>query len=125
MVKEMIEPREVTIGCWVTIVTEDGKRFITRVREIGSYVRVDWDDGMCKYQFDMIEPVPLSDMILRKHFPEYEEGYTIGWWDNPEDRSFQIEFFDDGHELVFKNVKYVHQLQMILSVIGMDKEISL
>lgn len=67
----------------------------------------------------------LTDEILEKNFPDYEEGYTIGWWPNEDKGTYWIEFTDDNHEVSLKDVKYVDELRDILRLCKLDKQIKL
>lgn len=67
----------------------------------------------------------LTDEILENNFPDYEEGYTIGWWPNEDKCTYCIEFTDDNHEVSLKDVKYVDELKDILRLCKLDKQIKL
>ncbi|MBR6605803.1 MAG: hypothetical protein IKK92_08055 [Prevotella sp.] len=41
-----------------------------------------------------VEPIKLTNEIMEKNFPDYEPGYTIGWWPN-DDSSFHVEWQED------------------------------
>ena len=69
--------------------------------------------------------VLLTDEILEKNFPDYEEGYTIGWWPNEDKGTYCIEFIDDNHEVNLKDVKYVDELKDIIRLCKLDKQIKL
>lgn len=71
------------------------------------------------------EKTLLTDEILENNFPDYEEGYTIGWWPNEDKDAYCIEFTDDNHEVILKDVKYVDELMDILRVCKLDKQIKL
>lgn len=67
----------------------------------------------------------LTDDILENNFPDYEEGYTIGWWPNENKNGYVVEFTDDNHEVILKDVKYVDELRDILRLCKLDKQIKL
>ena len=71
------------------------------------------------------ERMLLTDEILENNFPDYEEGYTIGWWPNEDNGTYCIEFTDDNHEVNLKDVKYVDELKAILKLCKLDKQIKL
>ena len=75
---------------------------------------------------DQIRPIHLSSEIMRKNFPDYEPGYTIGWWPN-DDSTFHVEWQQDleGNEVILMHVMYVHELQHLLRMVKCDKEIEL
>ena len=67
----------------------------------------------------------LTNEILENNFPDYEEGYTIGWWPNEDKATYCIEFIDDNHEVILKDVKYVDELRDILRLCKLNKQIKL
>lgn len=69
--------------------------------------------------------VLLTDEILEKNFPDYEEGYTIGWWPNEDKNGYVVEFTDNMHEVNLKDVKYVDELKDIIRLCKLDKQIKL
>ena len=73
-----------------------------------------------------VEPIKLTNEIMEKNFPDYEPGYTIGWWPNG-DSSFHVEWQEDleGNQVILKHVMYVHELQHILRMVKCEKEIEL
>ena len=79
------------------------------------------------YLPSQIEPLPLNIEFLKKNFPEYEEGYEIGWWYEgewgDESKGFMIEFRNDNIEIVMHSVRYVHEVQHIVKMCGLQKEI--
>lgn len=88
------------------------------------------DHGVMQYGTyfaSQIEPLPLTIEFLQKNFPEYEEGYEIGWWYEgewgDESKGFMIEFRNDNIEIVMHSVRYVHEVQHIVKVCGLQKEI--
>ena len=130
-----MKANELMIGDWVKVVScplplkvrsvEDGK--------IGLCHSVLWNNSIGWTRIDVpsstyeedVEPIPLTDEILQKNFPEFEQGYTIGWFPNNVD--YQIEWYGDleDNEIIMKHVGSVHQLQHILRQVGSRKEIEL
>ena len=130
-----MKANELMIGDWVKVVScplplkvrsvEDGK--------IGLCHSVLWNNSIGWTRIDVpsstyeedVEPIPLTDEILQKNFPEFEQGYTIGWF--PNNVGYQIEWYGDleYNEIIMKHVGSVHQLQHILRQVGSRKEIEL
>lgn len=85
------------------------------------------DHGVVEYRSYMpqfIKPIPLTEDFLERNFPEYEEGYEIGWWKEEHDEDgYQIEFSDSSHEIVISRVRYVHEVQHIVRMCGLRKDI--
>ena len=86
------------------------------------------EKGKCLFvgcRIEGLKPIPLTTEILQKNFPDYEPGYTIGWW--PNDVGFRIEWSCDieDNEIILKHVMYVHQLQNMLKMIKYNKEVEL
>ena len=73
-----------------------------------------------------VEPIKLTNDTMEKNFPDYEPGYSIGWWPN-DDGSFHVEWQEDleGNQVILKHVMYVHELQHMLRMIKCEKEIEL
>ena len=73
-----------------------------------------------------IRPIHLSSAIMEKNFPDYEPGYTIGWWPN-DDSTYHVEWQQDleGNEAILMHVMYVHELQHLLRMVKCNKEIEL
>ena len=101
------------IGDWVWLVEpEDGHRELVRITS----------SDLNKVGMSFMEPVNLTREFMEKNFPEYEEGYEIGWFDNPIG-SFSVEYQDDVCQIVLKTVYYVHEIQHLLKLIGSGKEV--
>ena len=118
---ERIMREQLMIGDWVY---NTHNRQYEQVEEIGSgLVMLDYND---LYEFDEIRPIHLTQQIMEKNFPDYEPGYTIGWWPN-DDSSFHIEWQEDleGNQVILMHVMYVHELQHILRMVKCDKKIEL
>ena len=72
-----------------------------------------------------IEPIILTEAILMKNFPDTD---ILVWRpvDYP-DKSFVIDYWEeeiDGIE-VHMSVRYVHELQHLLHLLDIDKEVEL
>ena len=75
---------------------------------------------------DGARPIHLTNEIMNAHFPDYEPGYTIGWWPN-DDSTFHVEWQQDleGNEVILMHVMYVHELQHLLRMVRYNKAIEL
>ena len=80
-----------------------------------------WD----KHYMDEIAPIPLTVEIMQRYFPEPE--YVA--WSNMRDIDnglfFHISIAYHGLQVVFPHVRYVHELQNILNICGIDIKIEL
>ena len=103
------------IGDWVLLEGE-----IKQVQEL-LYDSITFD--CFPHDYDDVAPIPLTKQILSKHFPEYEEGYTIGWWAKGD--GFMVEFQNDTINVEAKQIRYVHELQHALKLCRIEKEIIL
>ena len=69
-----------------------------------------------------ISPIPLTEEILEKNFPDPTDGLT--WF--PEEGGFNCHTYVPKCEInAFGLFKYVHQLQNALRLCGIEKEIEL
>jgi hypothetical protein len=112
---------QLMIGDWVY---NTHNRQYEQVEEIGSgLIMLAYND---LYELDEIRPIHLTNEIMEKNFPDYEPGYTIGWWPN-DDSSFHVEWQEDleGNQVILMHVMYVHELQHILRMVKCDKKIEL
>ena len=82
-------------------------------------------DSVFHVTCEVLEPIELTEKILEKNFPDTE---ILGWNPylvTPVIKSFTIECpYDEVHSVV-KIVKYVHEIQHILKMFGIEKEIEL
>jgi hypothetical protein len=77
------------------------------------------NDGIEAAEYELF-PVPLTDEILEKNFPEPTDGIT--WY--PEDGGFNCHTYIPKCEInAFGLFKYVHQLQHALRLCEIEKEI--
>ena len=77
------------------------------------------NDGIEATEYELF-PVPLTDEILEKNFPEPTDGIT--WY--PEDGGFNCHTYIPKCEInAFGLFKYVHQLQHALRLCEIEKEI--
>lgn len=73
-----------------------------------------------------VEPIKLTDELLRKNSPNYNSGYTFFWWTN-NDGTFHVEWKQDnkGNEVILKSIQFVHELQHMLRMVHYEKKIEL
>lgn len=130
-----MKANELMIGDWVKVVSCPLPLKVRSVEDgqIGLCHSVLWNNSIGWTRIDVpsstyeedVDPIPLTDEILQKNFPEFEQGYTIGWF--PNNVGYQIEWYGDleDNEIIMKHVGSVHQLQHILRLVGNRKEIEL
>ena len=118
--------KELMIGDWVL---HDGKP---------KRVDVNWGNAVSPYDpsktwgsiyadkfSEGFEGIPLTEELLQKHFPDPSEivwfpldempGFFNIYWEHPS--------FGDGELRL--NIQYVHELQHIVRMVGLTKEIEL
>lgn len=123
----MIEVKELMIGDWVMNTHNRKPEQVCEIRE--RMVMLDYND---LYDYDEIEPIPLTEEMLKAN--GYEErvgekgcGVTIAPHFKRDDSP---EVFCDGHPFAVwfdepVDIKYVHQLQHVLRLYGAEKEIKI
>ena len=131
----MITTSDVMVGDWVRI-TIEGEQYPAVVNsiklnteEIGvSFLAApgDWEDGD---GYDEIEPIPLTDEILKQNgFKYFHKNYASLGYEHP----FQLKMneWPDENGLGglwticdMVEIRYVHELQHALRLCGIEKEI--
>ena len=117
--------KELMIDDWVY---NTHNRQNEQVAEIGSgLVMLAYND---MYEYDEIEPIPLTDTILKangfeyhhKNFAalSYEHPFQLGMVEWPDENGIGSWMIGD----LFK-IRYVHELQHAMKLCGIDKEIKL
>ena len=102
-----------------------------QVAEIGSgLVMLAYND---LYEYDEIEPIPLTDAILKTNGFNREGGAS--YWHEGDRDACILYWSEDKKQLVIgspcddcmvkMNVRYVHELQHAFRLAGIDKEIKL
>lgn len=81
-------------------------------------------DGHLFQSYEEIEPVPLTDEILQKHFPDTTDGVIWHPTNNPGKYEIIIPHKTDRGETSCY-INYVHELQQILKICGIKKDIEL
>ena len=95
----------------------------------GNWVDINFGDKV-EHDIDVedIEPIPLTCDILNKNFPDLT--YGIAWCYNEtesteENHLFEIRTTFDFDVELKMNVKYIHELQHVLTMCGIDKPVLL
>ena len=111
---------ELMIGDWVYNTHNRKPEQVCEIME--RMVMLDYND---LYEYDEVEPIPLTEEILNRHFPDPDEitwfpldeqpGVFNIYWEHPT--------FGEGEARL--NLRYVHELQHLLRMIKSDKEIQL
>lgn len=121
---EKLNSKSLMIGDWVLY---DGKpNIITEVSEIiYGEATVCFVGNNYMANMDEIEPIPLTETMLIKHFPD-TGIFTWRPVDYP-DKAFVIDYTEEGIDGVdiHISVKFVHELQHLLHLLGIGKEIEL
>lgn len=120
-----MKPTELMIGDWVVY---DGDTEYTNPIQIegmdiaaDSLITSDRED----VGFDGVQPIPLTEELLTRNFPDPSEivwfpldeynGFFNIYWEHPS--------FGEGE--VRLNIQYVHQLQHVLRLCGIEKKVEL
>lgn len=106
------------------IVHDDGENVVVRVTAMNRDTLSVFDaHGPFTVPISIVKPLVLTEEILKKNFPEYEEGYEIGWWKEDNGKGFHIEYTDAIHAVVMRYVQYAHELQHIMRVCNFHKDL--
>jgi len=75
---------------------------------------------------DFLRPIHLTTEILEKNFQDFDnDEYTFGWWPHEKFGAFLVEWQNHKREIVSKLVYNIHELQHILFICSINKQISL
>ena len=120
--------KELMIGDWVMNTYNQKPEHVCEIRE--RMVMLDYND---LYDYDDIEPVPLTDAILKANGFNHRGGAS--YWHEGDRDACILHWSEDKEELVIgslhddymikMNVLYVHELQHAFRLAGIDKEIKL
>ena len=116
-----MDKSELQIGDWVY---NTHNRQNEQVAEIGSgLVMLAYND---LYEYDEIEPIPLTSEILYENLRELPE--VIRWfWDDKKSTDDEMWFIIHTNSLdhitLDASIRYVHELQHALRLCGIEKEI--
>ena len=125
----IMEITELMIGDIVQYL--DGKKLITvvvvKVDGSGNVVRLKQKNGhKFNTTIDFLRPIPLTPEILEKNFQDFDnDEYTFGWWPHEKLGAFLVEWQNHKREIVSKLVYNIHELQHILLICSINKQISL
>ena len=128
----MIDCKELSVGDWV-INTEFDKQVIDRV-ECVEKNRVFLEHAKLYTPINYIEPIPLTDEILKKNgLPITEFPFCSIYFD--EDTNYKLELSENKEGDIYWSIscdeyqiirlRYVHELQHALRLCGIEKEIEL
>lgn len=111
-----MKANELMIGDWV-VATEVGKPVqITAIADanvaISSFPHFAFING--------IEPIILTSEILEKNFPDTE---ILVWYGNKDKWHIECPAFEDLQVKI--EIKYVHQLQHVLNLLEIERQIVL
>lgn len=117
-----MKAEELMVGDWIQIVpdapimpNECHRVDWIRTGEIGL-------DNRRIVTYPYIQPIPLTEEILEKNFPNPTDG--LSWF--PEEGGFNCHTYVPNCEInAFGLFKYVHQLQSAFRLCGITKEIEL
>lgn len=111
----MILIEKMMVGDWVMFTDpDDGTTEPHKVEEE--------DFGQGERYYKCFEPIPITEDMMNKNFPEYEPGYEIGWWPN-DDGTFIVGYKDNMSEINMNMVRYVHEIQHMMHLVGFRREI--
>ncbi len=135
-----IDIRDLRVGNWVRITEPDNLagatvRIYSLSSQEGAYFTVTVDDSEFGYYIrevfcEDIEPIPITEEILEKNgFVRFgtsymleKEGFLLS---NPSSPSQYHDNYFIKIGIKSVNIKYIHQLQNILRVLDIDKEIAI
>lgn len=116
-----MEAKELMIGDWVYDNYHKAYGTVNTLTRALLWVGEEDNDWQLKY--DEVEPIPLTEEILNRHFPDPDEitwfpldeqpGVFNIYWEHPT--------FGEGEARL--NLRYVHELQHLLRMIKCDKEV--
>lgn len=130
---------DLSVGDWVKI--NDKPRKVSVIADtwdgkseaLVGYLRHEWPNGYKEVNYksiEVVEPIPITAEILEKNGFKKSSNYWTAYHDNGD----YVEIYNDGDEwdLSVNSVEYilcplhwVHQIQHLLRVWGIDKEINL
>ena len=124
-----MKANELMIGDWIADKRGDKARVVNIITDEieGCYYGIDTDANYT-VQFEDARPIPLTGDILNKNFPDVRYGIAWYWDDNKSTYNetwYEVRTLDiEGMELCV-NIRYVHELQHVLRLCGIEKEIVL
>ena len=126
-----MDSRDLMIGDWVRM--KDCPNFKFQMEDVSgtSMFNRYADNGQTcvPYAYDEIEPIPLTDAILKMNgFEYYHKNFAS--LEYPTNGTFVLEYMGDVDDNVWRvyttcYIRYVHELQHALKLFNIDKEITL
>lgn len=129
----MIKTKELMLGNWVYAGAKTQfLMYVTGIFDDVAYLDFEGNEGDCfEYKEEEMLPVPLTEEVFKKNGFKY----LCGVYYLEEDTETEFRKAHDGHfylsydllDYVFtdKPVKYVHQLQNILTLVGIDIDLKI
>ena len=124
----ILDSKDLMVGDWVYNTFNKQNERVQEIRDKG--VMLDYNDI---YEYDEIEPIPLTDAILKTNGFNREGGAS--YWHEGDRDACILYWSEDKEQLVIgspcddcmvkMNVRYVHELQHAFRLVGIDKEIKL
>jgi hypothetical protein len=118
---------ELMIGDWVKINDVD----YPNPAKIGGVTKKGGEYYACFPQWDLLvaceklHPIPLTEEVMRKYFPHAD----LLAWSEMRDLDYGITFHIaieyEGLHVVFPHTRYIHELQNLLNISGINIEIEL
>jgi len=118
-----MKANELMIGDWVRSKLHNVNSKVTDIEWQGDFGSVWLEEKKCwERHFDNeIKPISLTTKMMEVNFPTPDDGVT--WWPNNKP-FFHVECCPlNGTRVCMPYTQYVHELQHILRLCGIDKEI--
>ena len=125
-----MKANELMVGDWVKLKTDDGTFIKVHISALSfEYIWgiIDDDEANDAIGYDYLEPIPLTAEILEKNLSTTSQIQYC--WDDFLSNSFGEDFYEiryhgDVTELII-SIRYVHELQHVLKLCKIEKEIIL
>lgn len=122
----MLKTKNLMIEDWVNIMIV-GYDNPVQIKEIGQFwVKVTQDDK--DYGIILVQPILLTPEILEKNgfIKSYDDSFSPKYTLNYEGISFSLKYARSVFQwLGSLDIKYVHELQHLLKICGINKKIEL
>lgn len=136
-----MEAKDLMIGDWVRISDDDtDEYFDAQIKGVdfldNVYAPIPGEEKPCPFSIDCVEPILLTPEILEKNGFEYNDEdaeYAGCTWSDGNimlhvEYDFRIvvtnDFDDESTNRTPFVLRYVHQLQHVYKLLGIDKEIT-
>lgn len=137
-----MKANELMLGDWVRLNFEEKPCFrVAQLLDDKLYVDEADFQFLQDWRYDDIEPLPITDKMLKRNDFKYDELYECYEWqqgDNThgftaditlvkDDRGWLCNIFGPncGMEIEEFNLRYVHELQHLMRCVGITKEIEM